>query len=143
VIILNRTTLLVAIVAVAAIGIVIGIILPGALQHGSLSGSMTKVKTELNLTATDIGQSATGNHVIRLDGKLSNLDGVGLPGALVELKQQMSASTTISFETVTTRSDGTFSSTCEEPPNALFTYFAVFRGTYYYDSSQSPYVHHT
>jgi len=141
----NRNTLLIALVAIAVIGVAVGLVLPGALQNGSLSGTITKTLTKVTLTATTTGESGTGNHLVRLQGKLSTLDGTGIAGAPVELSQQIST-TTFLLGTVTTGADGAFSSTCEEPPNSSntsFVYFAVFRGTSWYDPSQSDNVHRT
>ena len=139
---MNRNTLPIAIVVVAAIGITLGVLLPGVLPSGPLSGALSKQMTSLTLTATTIEDLGTGDHRVRLDGRLSTLDGTGIPGASVQLSQQIST-TTIVLGTVTTGPEGSFTSTCVEPPGGEFVYFAGFYATAYYDSSQSDRVQRT
>lgn len=142
---MKRNTLLIAIAAIAVIGIAGGLLLAAGLQNGPLSGTLGPTTTKLTLWVTTIEERGTGSHLLRLDGRLSTLEGAGVAGRSVDLKQQIST-TTLAIGTATTGADGTFTMTCEEPANSSgtpFVYFAQFWGDSLYRSSQSANVQRT
>jgi len=142
---LKRNTLLIAVAAIALIGIAGGLLLAAGLQNGPLSGTLGPATTTLTLGATTIEERSTGSHLVRLDGKLSTLEGAGVAGRSVDLKWQFST-TTFAIGTVTTEADGTFTMTCEELANSSgtpFVYFAQFWGDSQYKSSQSASIQRT
>ena len=141
---MNRNTLLIAIAAIAAVGIVVGLFLAGGGQNGQLSGTLLKQNTQITCGATIVDETGLGGYLLNLHGKLSNAAGAGLAGKTVTLYfKYPSSSRYESLPAVTTGADGTYGYQYEELPywGTPVLYYARFAGDDLYNGSQSPSTH--
>jgi hypothetical protein len=82
---MNRNTLLIAIAAIAVVGIAVGLFLSGALTAGPLSGTIGAIPTTLTLGWTDLGEQGLGGYEFRLYGRLADSTGAPVAGRTVRL----------------------------------------------------------
>ena len=92
---MKRTTLLIAIAAIAVVGIALGLLLSGAGQTGSLQGRLEPVPTTLTLGYTVGREDGVGGYELFLYGKLADSTGAPVANRLVSLRY------TVPGETVT------------------------------------------
>lgn len=140
---MNRNTLLIAIAAIAAVGIVVGLFLTGAGQN-PLTGTLVTQNTQLTYGATIVEEAGIGGYLLNLHGKLSTAAGAGLGGKTVTLYYKYpTMSAYQSLPAVTTGADGTYSYMYEELPyyGTPVLYYARFAGDDLYIGSQSPATH--
>ena len=136
---MNRKNLYLAIVAVVAIGIVIGLWLTGAGQSGPLSGTIASTPTTLTLSVTVLQEKEDGmmERAIQFSGTLADSSGAPVPGRTVTIMKN--ANPPYSVITATTGTNGAFYVIYGEySPSA---YFAVFAGDGQYQGSQSSIIH--
>lgn len=140
---MNRNTLLIAIAAIAAVGIVAGLFLAGAGQN-PLSGTLVKQNTQITCGASIVEEAGIGGYLLNLHGKLGTAAGTGLAGKTVTLYYKYPTMSAYEpLPTVTTGADGTYSYLYEELPyygNPVL-YYARFAGDDLYNGSQSPSTH--
>ena len=135
---MNQKTLIVAIVAIAAVVIVIGVWVSGAGQSGPLAGEIGVPATPvvsattltLNVTVLELKENA---RILQFSGLLTNSSGTGIPGKTVTVNTNPNPSSVVG--TATTGSDGAFSATYNE--TSPTSYYAVFAGNSQFKSSRS------
>ena len=131
---MNQKTLYVAIVAVVAVVIVIGVWISGAGQSGPLAGDIA-YKTTLTLTATDdaVCEDGIKYRQIQFAGILK-ADGTPIPVRAVTI-YTMEGPTAIT--TLNTDVNGTFSKSVGVQVFGPANYYATFTGNSQYESCQS------
>ncbi|MEN6517929.1 MAG: hypothetical protein ABFC38_07015 [Methanospirillum sp.] len=146
---MNRNTLLIAIAAIVMVGIAIGVMLSGAGQTGSLSGSIGATPTTFTLNVSTCSvPTPAGNVNFTLSGELRDSGGNPVAGQAIWLSLSScsngACAATPSTESAVTGQDGGFSFVKSEPPtrnyNAETTfvqYSASFRGDEQYAASFS------
>lgn len=133
---MNRKNLYILIVAVVAIGIVVGLWLTGAGQSGPLSGEVvTKAPklTTLTLGVTVLGEGALGDRLIQFSGTLTDSGGAPVQGRTVSIMRDPNSPWVI--ETATTGTNGAYY--VQHGEITPGSYFAVFAGDDQYGASQS------
>jgi hypothetical protein len=84
---MNRNLLLIAIAAVAVVGIAAGVLLLGNGQTGPLSGALGPITTNLTLTVSDCADAdASGNRGFAIFGVLRDSAGNGLADKTIALR---------------------------------------------------------
>lgn len=147
---MNRNLLLIAIAAVAAVGIAAGVLLLGNGPTGPLAGALSPAPTTLTLTAsTCSAPDGAGNVSFTLSGQLTAA-GAPVAGRTIALRTASYDNGAYAVAPVmdfaTTRPDGGFSFAKLEPATAgydadtYFYYGAAFAGDTQYAGSSSPTV---
>ncbi len=131
---MNQKKLIIAIVAVVAIVVVLGLWLSGTLQSGSLSGDMGLKTTILTLNVAVIEpDSGAGVRLLGFSGYLRDSSGVPLTGRSITIR---SGSETVA--TTTTGTDGSYSA--EHGEFSRRQYSSIFMGDTQYQGSLSPLI---
>ena len=146
---MNQKVLYIAVVAVVAVCIIIGLWITGAGQTESLSGEVaiptagptppTSTRTILTLGVTVIQEKEDGmmERAIQFSGTLADSSGAPVQGQTVTIMKN--ANPPYSVITATTGTNGVYSILYGEySPSA---YFAVFAGDGQYQGSQSSIIH--
>lgn len=132
---MNRKTLIVAIVAVAAVVIVIGVWVTGAGQSGPLAGFISS-KTTLTFTASEyIGcEDGMNGRYISFSGTLKDASNNPVPNRVVTIYD---ASGPYVVTSLTTNYNGAFSATEGVNGCCAAGFYARFAGDSSYPASQS------
>jgi hypothetical protein len=139
---MNRNTLLIAIAAIAVVGIAVGLLVSGAGQNGQLSGTLAPKPTTLTLGVTVGMEDGMGGYGLSLHGRLA--DGTGAPVAnrMVSVKYRVPGETVVNDAgTATTGADGSYN---VEHQQLYFyygkhpVYYTVFAGDSLFLASRSP-----
>ncbi len=146
---MNRNLLLIAIAAVAVVGIAAGILLAGNGQsHGPLSGALGPTPTTLTLNVSTCGvPDPSGNVDFTLSGELHDINGTPLAGRTVALRwascDNGACASSAPMQFATTDQNGGFSFARHEPatPNydadTYVQYGVAFSGDEKYAGSSS------
>jgi hypothetical protein len=106
---MKRTTLLIAIAAIAVVGIAVGLLLSGAGQTGSLQGRLEPLPTTLTLGYTILMENGVGGYYLSLHGKLVDATGAPVASRAVQLKYTVPGEPIIhDAGTATTGADGSY-----------------------------------
>lgn len=148
---MNRNLLLIAIAAVAVVGIAAGILLAGNGQSGPLSGALGPTATTLTLNVSTCSvPDARGNVSFTLSGELRDAAGTPLAGRTVALRwascDNGPCATVPEMPFATTNQNGGFSFARNEPATRNYDadtyvqYGAAFSGDAQYAGSSSAMV---
>ncbi|MEN6343420.1 MAG: hypothetical protein ABFC89_12790 [Methanospirillum sp.] len=139
---MNRNTLLIAIAAIAVVGIAVGLLLAGAGQNGQLSGTLAPKPTTLTLGYTVPMEDGSGGYLLDIRGKLADATGGPVANRSVKIRWKLPAETVFNDAgTATTGADGSYSVQFQQ----LYFYYgkhpvyhAEFAGDSLFLASRSP-----
>ena len=83
---MRRNTLLIAIAAVAVVGIAVGLFLSGAGQTGPLTGRIAPIPTTLTLSYTVPMEDGSGGYLLDCHGRLADSTGAPVSNRAVNIK---------------------------------------------------------
>ena len=139
---MKRTTLLIAIAAIAAVGIAVGLLLSGAGPAGSLQGRLEPIPTTLTLAYTVPMENGVGGYLLDLHGRLVDATGGPVANRPVTLRWRLPTETVLhDCGTATTAADGSYSLQFEQYSwyyGKHPVYYAEFAGDDLFLASRSP-----
>ncbi len=139
---MQRKTLLIAIAAIAVVGIAVGLLASGAGQSSSLSGRIAPIPTSLTLGYTVLGEGGTGSYLLSLHGRLVDATNGPVANRAVKIRYKVPAETVFyDLRTVTTGADGSYAAQYEQWADYSgrpFVYYAEFAGDDLVLASRSP-----
>jgi hypothetical protein len=139
---MKRNTLLIAIAAIAVVGIAVGLFLSGAGQNGQLSGTLAPKPTTLTLTYTVPMEDGSGGYMLDVRGRLADSTGASVANRPVRIRWKLPSETVIhDVGTATTGADGSYNVQFEQY-SAYYglhpVYYAEFAGDSQFRASRSP-----
>ncbi len=139
---MKRTTLLIAIAAIAVVGIAVGLLLSGAGPTGSLQGRIAPIPSTLTLAYTVPMENGAGGYLLDLHGRLVDATGGPVANRPVTLRWRLPTETIIhDCGTATTAADGSYSLQFEQYSwyySKHPVYYAEFAGDDLFLASRSP-----
>jgi len=139
---MNRNTLLIAIAAIAVVGIAVGLFIAGAGQNGQLSGTLAPKPTTLTLGCTVGMEDGMGGYELFLNGRLTDSAGAPVANRPVSLRFTVPGQTGVNDAgTATTGADGSYSLRFQQYSSYYGkhpVYTAGFGGDSLYLASNSP-----
>ena len=107
---MNRNLLLIAIAAIAVVGIAVGLFLSGAGQTGPLPGMIAPIPTTLTLSYTVPMEDGSGGYLLDVRGRLVDATGGPVANRSVKIRWKLPAETEVhDARTATTGADGSYS----------------------------------